>query len=413
MRLRRPPPICIAAVPFPAFAAWFLVMALASVLSGAPATAREWPSLAGERRWEALIADGERRNRADSLIIEDAYRAVLAAWAAGFELEAVEALRDLELRFQVETFDRTERRCYAALRGHTVEAIRRADPSALLAIAGLDRALAAALFPFHDRGLTEDLRERARVRLSEFAEISGEDADEAAARFLLAWADDRLARGYVDLVEPAAAALAAALVFDPGNEAARRLAAVVFERLGRPGDVLRLLESLADRDPVVDLRVGINRARILPRKGAAELASIARGDAPAWVRIVAYQELVRLERQLGHDETARALAAEAMARFPENERLAIQAAHLDFPRGAIELFETRSADSGLTPRVRYDESPRAMIDTEKRLARRELDTSRDHLLDALKKIDVGDPRRRRFDELCNRKLKLLAEGLER
>lgn len=122
-------------------------------------------------------------------------------------------------------------------------------------------------------------------------------------------------------------------------------------------------------EPYVALRLGINSLRNGDREtGEAELRRLLRvrpelADAPAWLRIVAAQELARHLLARGRRAEARQTLEEALGRFPAAPDLEILLASLEggsWEEGSSLLrrvVEDWRGDLGPSPRLRYDMGP--------------------------------------------------------
>jgi len=136
------------------------------------------------------------------------------------------------------------------------------------------------------------------------------------------------------------------------------------ERLGGYAEAVPPLRTLVQEHPDAAegrLRLAVNLART---GGSDEAAShfrqLTTESVPAWIRVIAYQELARLVPTDEREELLR----EGLARFPSNQALRIQLAHqLDLqgrPWEASELIDelaSRARPPETSPRVRYPAWP--------------------------------------------------------
>lgn len=111
---------------------------------------------------------------------------------------------------------------------------------------------------------------------------------------------------------------------------ARYWAGFLAEKYGRYSKAVRHFSALVEHSPgdaEARLRLAVNQARSGRRaEGEASLEALAHGEAPAWVRRVAWSELVRL---VGDEDPERVLAllSEALEAFPDDSELRLQLAY--------------------------------------------------------------------------------------
>lgn len=185
-----------------------------------------------------------------------------------------------------------------------------------------------------------------------------------------------------------------ALELAPELQAARVGAAAVAEWLGEYGEAVALLQP-AENWPVVDgellLRLGVNLRRLgETRRAAAVLRRCADQASPEWVRIVALEELARMELAAGRSANAAALLAPAVAAFPTHAslRLLLAQAHEEAGEAAAAraLFADLAATpggSGETPRLRYSRRPEGAIQARREELRAAGDRARPELVAAV------------------------------
>ena len=190
------------------------------------------------------------------------------------------------------------------------------------------------------------------------------------------------------------------LELDAEHAVARYQVAFLEEMLGRYGKAIHHLQTLTDLDPgdtEVALRLAVNQARSGQRSAAESLASIARGQGPDWIRILAYQELGRLH---GEDEPELAVAhlRAAVQDFPANQRLRLQLAYLldpDWRASAVEVQGVEASwdgDVGMTPRLQYCVPRRDALDRELERLRQEVERRQPILQRALERLLERRPR---------------------
>ena len=404
------------------------LLAVAVVLGALPSGAEANAALdvrsllAGEDRWRRVLdevehdAEGQRRNEA--LVLEDAYRATVAAWGSGEYILAVDALADLERRFVREE----DRRCLDWMERHTLETLARRDPEVLLSLL----SLRVALWEHHLGNRRFWLARRASRRLVDAVELAARQdmpsARPLAARFLTYWGERELV---LNLFEDAEETLGRALELDPELPEALALRALIFERLGENEAAMTDLERLAalrPDDPEARLRLGIQ----LGRGGrVAEAVKILRGlvgarsssahgvfdPGDAWVSVLAIQEAARLLAGGGSGlREAIELVEEGLERHPESERLKIQLAHLLRRRDgwasplAAELLDGFAGDPGPSPRFLYEPLSRDM-DSLRRTLLAEIDRRGESLVEILARPASDAARSKSIH--CQRKTRLL------
>lgn len=141
------------------------------------------------------------------------------------------------------------------------------------------------------------------------------------------------------------------------------------ERSGAYRPAIRFLEQLVEANAEHAegrLRLAVNHFRV-GSDGRAEklLRSLLEGEVPAWVRVVAYQELARWLVGKGDAEAARKLLARAKERGVVDEQLDLQlASTLDRLGRTGEAYELTARSTarghgagGASPRLRYAEWP--------------------------------------------------------
>lgn len=164
------------------------------------------------------------------------------------------------------------------------------------------------------------------------------------------------------------------------GEALLRLA-VLLEKEGRHGAALTTLRQLVEAHPDgaegrLRLAVNLHRAgRTAEARETFASLTAAGSAAPAWVAVLAHQELARLEVDAGRDEDAVEVLRRALGHWPEEPGLRLQLAHLQQRRGGaggaaelLEGFESLSLGQRTSPRARYNRWPGASAAPATRLA---------------------------------------------
>jgi tetratricopeptide (TPR) repeat protein len=197
-------------------------------------------------------------------------------------------------------------------------------------------------------------------------------AKELAAGFLVDLARDQLG---VTITLFTRRALSRALVYDEGNEAALLALAVDAGRRGDVRTAAGFLDRLVRRHPEsleARLRLGIARDRLGDGAKARQLLSEVLAVEPPteerWLLSLAYQELARLELTADDPGAAARTVEAGLARLPGDEELLLEQASLldrsgehGRARETLEAIQGR-ADSGSTPRHRYNQPPDGAFD---------------------------------------------------
>ena len=159
-----------------------------------------------------------------------------------------------------------------------------------------------------------------------------------------------------------------ALELDPTNVAALIAMGANMERIGQYERAVQYLESLLKvqpENPEGRLRLAVNLMRVqLEKRGAELLQACAREGNPAWVRAVAYQEMVLILFKTERFDQAERLLREALVAVPGEEGLMMQLAYaLDRLRRPLDAralakeIGTGTGFEGDAPRFRYAERP--------------------------------------------------------
>ncbi len=164
--------------------------------------------------------------------------------------------------------------------------------------------------------------------------------------------------------QPARRHFRRALALAPELDEARLGAAAVAEWIGEyreAVDVMRSQENSPGAGGEALLRLGVNLRRLgEERRARAVLQRCASADAPQWARVVALEELARMELAAGRPGEAVALLAPAVGSLPGEPSLRLLLAHAlegsgDMAAAAMLLRELAAAPGGLeeSPRLRY------------------------------------------------------------
>ena len=157
-----------------------------------------------------------------------------------------------------------------------------------------------------------------------------------------------------------------ALSLDPGQEAARLLLAVSYERKGRYDDARRQLQELvaansAHHEARVRLAILLRRVGRLEEAEALLRAIIAERPRP-WLLSLGYQTLAQLMIRDGRLTEAVSALEEAGERLPGDQAIQVLLAYaLDRSGARLAVRETLAglpaAEAGATPRYRYSYEP--------------------------------------------------------
>ncbi len=132
-------------------------------------------------------------------------------------------------------------------------------------------------------------------------------------------------------------------------------------------------EAVVAFDRVIELQpehyeARLRRARCEARRHRTgrvieQLARLADGDGPDWVRVLAFEEQILLYSEQGRNEQAQALARRALQQFPGHERLSLLLLHLLDERSEEShalldhLTRVDRPPTTVTARVLYNEWP--------------------------------------------------------
>lgn len=321
---------------------------------------------------QGALAQPQARNREAQLSTE--YRRVLARLGDGDRDGALEALVALETRLAgADTAEEIEWLWRAKLR--VIRDLLPAQVEVLVPILLLHhdaftryRFERKSVLALHSRIMTEELAdfyskkaatEGARVVASRVVASLGGHLQQALA------------------LGASTAAFEAALALDARNDAARLGLAATQEKTGHYPEAAAQLRQLLEsnpRHPEAQLRLAINYLRTGEEtRGQAMLEKLMLGEAPAWVAVLAFEELARLQASRHKTREAVTILRAGTQRFPDNQRLllllAFQQDRLLDVSGSLESARRAAAaqETGNTPRLRYNEWPRDDLEEGRRL----------------------------------------------
>ena len=170
-------------------------------------------------------------------------------------------------------------------------------------------------------------------------------------------------------VSPAINLLKRATELAPHDPPALLALGATYERSGRYDEAIAPLRRLVETDPdnaEGELRLAVNLARRgRSAEAEAHFRHLIENSAPAWITIIAYQEMAR---QMLPSEAERVLR-EAVEQYPSNQALRVQLAYtLDTCGRAAEAAALvgeicrRASVPETSPRVRYPAWPALGID---------------------------------------------------
>jgi tetratricopeptide (TPR) repeat protein len=323
--------------------------------------------------------------------IQQAYRKILARWAAGGRTEALNDLKALEAGVIGADGKGRDRLWKAEVQA--VHELEEAQHEILLPVMVLHQESYAAYrevhnpyLSLHARNLTRSLAEVYAARgASEGAKIS-------AARVLTSLGS------YIQeasLTELAAELYARSLELDPNNEVALLGLGALFEKSGRYPPAIDYFSRLVKTHPgqaegKLRLAVSIERnedwsgettgkgakggkggraVSVKPADARRLLRELIDGDTPGWVRDLAYEELGAFYAKDGQYEKAEEVLKAGVAKFPNNPRLYVELASVLERRGehgaASQLaakVERLNLGSEESPRYRYSRwAPEALF----------------------------------------------------
>jgi Tfp pilus assembly protein PilF len=242
------------------------------------------------------------------------------------------------------------------------EELAKVTPGALPPIIAAAEAAHQRCLERQENGCASGAQRLAGSLLELYAARAGDAASFAASAWTaLGW---QMLESY--LFGSAERSLRRAIELDPRQVAAHLTLAILYERRAEyeaAADVLgRALVARPDL-PEARLRRAIQWARLGRSADAArELAKLTSGSAPAWMRVIAFEELATLERQTSGADAAAATLRRAVTAFPREEQLRIQLAAVleaagETREAARLLGELGEAAAPGSPRNRYGDWP--------------------------------------------------------
>jgi Tfp pilus assembly protein PilF len=181
-----------------------------------------------------------------------------------------------------------------------------------------------------------------------------------------------------------------ALELDPEHQPSRIGAAAVHEWFGRYDQAAEILSGITRRPDLLfeaRLHFAINLYRTgKEQDAAAELERCTHHDAPRWVRVVAYEELVLQQLETGREEQAAALIEDAIKNIPDDQGLVLLQAYFKeiggnraAARSILDALAQRTDFMyRMSPRRRYTLWPSEVFELDLRNAR---DVAHEHLPD--------------------------------
>ena len=336
-----------------------------------------WSTLHGQLFRDALVAWSEGSGtEAVDMLIE-------LWWLSGEELPG--ALIERQLRsIPVETLIPVLGLFEALHTSEVGRAIEDSDPEWLTVATAVRSALAR-----QEKMFLERVKHEGNADLG----LDPQQAARIASRMRTSLALTLLGAGDVEM---ASRQLDRALQLDPRSAGALLGSAAIEEKMSRYRPAAGFLQRLLAIEPEhgeARLRLALARLRIGRRSEAAELLDAAsRETSPAWVRVVAFQELAQARAAEGDLEAASSVARRGSAAFPDDEALALLLLWLLGDRSEesavlLEALTERRDDTvetiEITPRVIYNLWP---ADTRDAVAgwRRDVDSRLPLLARALK-----------------------------
>ncbi len=297
--------------------------------------------------------------------VELGYRNVLGELASGDLDDAVDHLMDLEMRYVSPRLGLKE--LFKAESG-LLKPIAQRQPELLLPIIMMHHEASTR---YRDRRiwfLSNHSREVARVLTESYAaNAQGQGSQIIASRALTSLGG--LLQEYMTSTFCRCTELYdKALALDQGNQAALLGMGTVMEKTGDYMEALYYFGELTKRHPKDlegQLRYALNLERVRgTRDGTEALRQITRETGDAWPIVLAYQELIRIHLDDEAYPAAEPLLEEARARFPSDQRLALQQSLLyertrrsaDSNRVLAEI-EATSRQAAPSPRLLYNRWP--------------------------------------------------------
>jgi tetratricopeptide (TPR) repeat protein len=295
--------------------------------------------------------------------LKAAYLAALGQLAGSGRDAAIAAVAEMETDAFASGSAREAKRLLEA-EGEATRELLAADPGSLLALLALHLDL-------HRRyGQTSRfaMQSHSSARIEELATAVAFRGGNADSRSLATAALSCFAgeRHFVGDLVISARMYRKVLFLDPANPTALAGLGGVLEAAGLFKEAASVLELLVEKQPgnaEARLRLAVNLDRTGSGKRAVDLLETCTApDNPAWVRAVAYQELVRRRIDESDWANAAALLDRALAALPGDQGLNVQRAFvLDRSGRAVEgraaSRRTVRASTSDSPRYRYARTP--------------------------------------------------------
>ncbi|HTQ79054.1 MAG TPA: tetratricopeptide repeat protein [Thermoanaerobaculia bacterium] len=303
--------------------------------------------------------------------VQKAYRKILSRWAAGARTESLNDLKTLEAGVIGVDGKGRDKLWKAELQA--VRELAEAQHETLLPVMVLHHESYAAYRDLHNPYLSLHARNLTRSLAEVYAARNATEGMRISAARVLTSLGSYIQEA--SLTELAAELYARSLELDPGNEVALLGLGSLFEKSGRYPPAINYLTRLMKAHPGQaegKLRLALSLARSGNGK-PAEVKKLLRelivGDAPGWVRDLAYEELGGLLAREGAYAEAEAVFRQGLVRFPGNARLYVELAsvleRLGQPGAAVQMAEKVTAlapPREESPRYRYSRwAPEALV----------------------------------------------------
>jgi len=335
---------------------------------------------------------GSRRDTSDA--IQNRYRQILAAWAAGQTEKAAIDLMALESSV-VRDDDSGSRKRILKAEEAVIHEIGAANLETLVPVAMLHHDVyrrylqhgtkGHALLLIHARGMARDLAIL-------YKEQSGSEGAALVSSRILTSLGGMLQQYAQQL--PAAEMFYQAVTLDPRNTAAMMSLCIIYEKNSQYETAVEMLHKILALDPgysEAQLRLALNQKRLgrtdEARKGLEQLAA---AKEATWVTSLAAQELARLLSEKGSLAGAQKVLEAAIQRFPDEARLYVELAAVLDRKGEMRGAQAVMAKV-LTLKPSTQDSSRLLYNT----------TRQETFAEA----------RRFLDENARSRLSLLAEAL--
>lgn len=333
--------------------------------------ASQRPATAGQPVEEIgpeLEAERGARNRVRAIAM--AYRQVLEVMAGGSFEDAVERLDVMESEVLASGESRSDALDWLlAAEERVARQLARENPEALLPL----MVLHLEVYGLYDSRDIQPLRLIAtRRRMHDLAQVYGEESKEAMSRRLAATvlAEAGIAIDRHNMPQEARRMLEAAFELDDANPTQLLYLGYWYERRGFYEQASKPLARLVEVDPSAHegrLRLALCQRRLGKIDAAeAQLRDLLSRGAEPWLEHLAYQELARILLAKERVDEAIRLLEEAVARYPDHQRLHLQLVYAlergDAGYRVAERLRTLPADQGrLSARNLYSRRPRSTL----------------------------------------------------